>query len=932
MSTSKSTNNDAVPIYRIHPGIGIARLGDSPDDFCISPEQPAALPIACDVRGNPLHSPDGKAEIRITQFKDTAGRIKRQAARFHLYVYDTANPEGRPLQLGDAIEGGGNRGFLVDIEWRVYLANKKAVWYEFNATAGEHGYDPNHPRRNAQITEPEARQQLIIDPGAQVVNVTNRRRASFNRDNSDIYAPTFPPELLPHSINTLGELKTDDQGRLLVLGGHGYSGTANRGLGHPRIDTYANNDGWFDDTSDGVVMARLVMYSPEVDRQRFIDVEYPAWVVVGYPAYVPEILDIITAEDVVEDLAIREFAYRTDIYGKAGTFQDPQQIDTHDPEALMHWKRSRLTWNSQYKPWFYRDVWPILFRADEFTSLTNVLQQSNFPHNQSERGNIDPDKLSVPPQIITSTLHRQQQRLVEKHDSGELWAESLELKFHLWDEKLKQKSPGFTNGFLRILSDSGPRQGEYWMQLQAAAATFADVMAALAAQVYPDQGLGPDPGQYAQRWQDLYTQMQSEPADSELKQTYERAVQALTDTVNGLVSDMIDHIANPETTAALGDVRGLIQVRSRRLSGADEEDSSNPNQNLADLADCLQDLRTGKLLADAFQQAEKDCTYDRFRNQRMFLYDVMRQPDEENRFRLGGAPKNRSFNLPLMPLLAGDNPLTNTAPSKFLRLTDYQLYLLKQWAQGKFYNELTEGWVKPEQIDVYQPYKSWVNRTGRDLDRGVLMNVLGGAFCPGGEVGWLIRNPSVYQQPYRLKADPDFSNFPQTAAQANARGIPAQDYTSSVDFNLSQDSDFERGLQPGDFTKQMALPWQADFNECSTQAINITYEDWNVLNPDSENDPWLKREQQVWDTLWWPAHRPLQANEVVGFDDQGQPKYQYLNWSRGVPQTNAGDLKMVTEWSRLGFIVRNPYLSESQLDQPSPDSKYISVERTSEEI
>ena len=35
-------------VYRIHPGIGIARLGNSPDAFCIAAEQPAALPIECD--------------------------------------------------------------------------------------------------------------------------------------------------------------------------------------------------------------------------------------------------------------------------------------------------------------------------------------------------------------------------------------------------------------------------------------------------------------------------------------------------------------------------------------------------------------------------------------------------------------------------------------------------------------------------------------------------------------------------------------------------------------------------------------------------------------------------------------------------------------------------------------------------------------------
>ncbi len=128
--------------YKIHPGIGIARLGNSPHAFCITPETPAALPIACDAQGNPLMSPDGQAESCIDAFKDEEGRIKRQAARFQVYVYDDDNPQGRPLKLGDAIEGGGNRGTLVDIQWRVYVANKKAAWYEFQQLEGEHGYPP----------------------------------------------------------------------------------------------------------------------------------------------------------------------------------------------------------------------------------------------------------------------------------------------------------------------------------------------------------------------------------------------------------------------------------------------------------------------------------------------------------------------------------------------------------------------------------------------------------------------------------------------------------------------------------------------------------------------------------------------------------------------------------------------------------------------
>jgi hypothetical protein len=70
----------------------------------------------------------------------------------------------------------------------------------------------------------------------------------------------------------------------------------------------------------------------------------------------------------------------------------------------------------------------------------------------------------------------------------------------------------------------------------------------------------------------------------------------------------------------------------------------------------------------------------------------------------------------------------------------------------------------------------------------------------------------------------------------------------------------------------------------------------------------------------------LQTFEAVSVAD-GKPNLQFLGWSRGVPQTLAGDLKMVTEWARLGFVVRNPYAKKGALDVASPDQKYISVER-----
>jgi len=858
--------------YRIHPGVGVARLGNSPDAFYIGPETPAAMPIACDQRGNPRLSPDGVTEQTIKSFKDGEGRIKRQAARFQIWAYDDDHPEGHPLKLGDQIEGGGNAGTLIDIQWRVYLANKKASWYQFEQLDGEHGYAPNHPLRNAAITDPNARQQLIIDPGPRTVDHTNQRTASFSREGFDVYAPTFPPPLKPNSIDTLGDLLTDDTGRLLVLGGHGNSGSyLFDDFGQPRIEDYANNDGWFDDTSDGPVMARLVMFSPLVQRIRYIDVEFPAWVVVAYPRYVPEILDIVTMDDVIEDLAIRQFATRTDLYGTAGTFDDPPHIPPTDEGALIHWRAGRLRWNPEHKPWFYRDIWRILYRPDEYSYLCDVLGQSNYPHNQSTRGSFDPEKLGLPPMVDRPAVVACEKKCVEDHHSGQLFIDTL-------------------TAALLPLETAAPRaaasaDNQPYLVDEAQVGELRELLASFAREVVGDAA-GDDFDSYQQRWQ-AATGAMSNTTDAE---KLERAVDRIADA-----------------RAPRGDEFG---DRFHQL-----------------MRDHLRRYVTGRLLEDCRRRCIAANTYDPHGPLRRYLFDLLRAPGEENQFVIGGRPSSRVHDLPRMPLLCGDNPISNTLVSKFLRLTDYQFYLLRQWALGLFYNEKLEGWGDP---DPWQPYADWVNRTARDLDRAVLTNILGGSFCPGAELGWVMRNPSIWREPYRINADPAFYNFGQTPAQASAAGtVPDGDFAFYAGDDLSLENNFQTGLQPGDLTKYMSVPWQADFNECSTQPIDITYEMWNVIYPESDHDKLMERERRVWETLWWPAHRPLQSFELLSVSN-GKPNIAWRDWSPGVPQTNAGDLKMVTEWWRLGFIRRNPFLPPGDVEPTTlpPDQKYISVERT----
>ncbi len=876
-------------VYRIHPAVGIARLGDSPDDFCISPEKPAQRPIACDNDGNAV---EGDAPIR--HFKDEKGRIKRQAARFQIFAYDEDHPDGRPLKVGDPINGGGNRGKLVDIQWRVQLANKKAAWFTFDGLRGEVGYPKDAPLRNAAITDPVARQKLIIDAGPQAVDATAKRRAQFSRDGNPAYAVNFPPTgMSPNDIDTLGEMMTDDHGRLLVLGGHGNSGSFLSGFGHPRIDSYANSDGWFDDISDGPVMARLVMMEERVEALRYIDVEYPAWVLVGYPRYAPEVLDMITLDDVVEDMAIRDFAHRTDMYGTAGTFGARERVDPTDTAALLHWKAGPVQWNPAYRPWFWRDVWPILFRADEFSYFSNILQQSNFPHSQSTRGSFDPDRLCLPPKTAPRLLARKQAQAMADQVGGRLIEAAVEPSLMLLDAT---RVPGAADEDL---------VGETGAALKAAATVFA------AAVCPPDPG--ETPSAFAVRWRALASDQETwpDPAYAEAKDAFDSAV-----------ATVIDRIA-----AATAPPPTLMLARpTSRQEPEFPGRAPDPDEPIAASIERIAfDYRSGQLFDRALDKAAADAMSDPGRSGRQYLFDLLRKPGEENLFQLEANPATRTYHLPLMPLLAGDNPITNGTVSKFLRLTDTQLFLLRQWADGMFIDEAEAGFAAP--IDPWQPYKDWNLPGGRGLDRGVLSNLLGGAFCPGGEVTWIIRNPAIWHSPYRIKADPAWYNFSLTAAQENANrwgaGIGEYGYIAYIADDLSLKSNYKTGLQPGDLTKLSGLPWQADFNECSTQTINVTYEEWNVLEPDTVGDTLMAKEQRVWDTLWWPAHRPMQVFYPVA--GGGNP--QLRTWARGIPQTYAGDLKMVTEWRRLGFVVRNV---GEYIDAPSPSFKYICVEDTGE--
>src|SRR5215212_8096423 len=152
-------------VFKIHPAIGIARVGNSPDDFFIGPERIGEEP-------NPAGG-----------FKDAQCRVKRQGARFRIFAHQD---DGTVNEIDDA---------EAEITWTVHLVNKKAT----------------HPARNNS----ESAGDLTINPGDRTLTGPNQRQVF---ENGEIKFSGAPVTKVP-----LCEIRSDTDNHLIVLGGFGKS-------------------------------------------------------------------------------------------------------------------------------------------------------------------------------------------------------------------------------------------------------------------------------------------------------------------------------------------------------------------------------------------------------------------------------------------------------------------------------------------------------------------------------------------------------------------------------------------------------------------------------------------------------------------------------------------------------------------------------------
>jgi hypothetical protein len=311
-------SQSAGPTYAIHPALGIARLGNA----ALDPNDPSTYYLGAE---SPFQVPNQGQSYKA------AGKIKKQGQRFRIYEFENGIAT-REITLTEAD--------VASIVWTVHLANRKPALDTSAAlgtvslpaaqppecftpaeaqppTDGDVHYWPATTRNSS--APPDARAQLCIDPGPQSVGGSETRKdlsASVT-----LYTPALTPPATPVSTTVqLGTICVEaGSGRLLVFGGSGISEGLLNGQFSPNatLSDFGNNDGWYDDSSDGAVSATITFKNGTT-----VTLDQPdqrAWVICSPPRYTPYMNWVVTLLDIAQSYtpgvpAVTQPSFRNDVY------------------------------------------------------------------------------------------------------------------------------------------------------------------------------------------------------------------------------------------------------------------------------------------------------------------------------------------------------------------------------------------------------------------------------------------------------------------------------------------------------------------------------------------------------------------------------------------------------------------------------------------
>ena len=343
------------PIYRIHPAIGIARVGNaSPNSFFIGPEIPGQPPSG-DPPGTRVPPLPGGS------YKDPNDQtlIKPQGARFRIWEYRLIGGVLTPIREVNLDTPG-----IRAIEWTVHVANRKSAFYIENGAFGE--TLPAGPLRNPDVTD---RNSLVTDFGQRTISGRSMAGSSFEfratGSPSDLFVRG--PDHVTPVISYLGQLRTDSAGRLIFIGGDGKAGSS---INPPQpLTHWSNNNNWFDGIADGPVSAVVTLD----DGSQFpMDSRAGnAWVLTGPPDFAPPINGAVSLYDVLFDMGVRNLPVPANaLYQPGGPLARMAQLNLSYQAAT-----GQL---GSFLADFATEIEPILMVAVNYVYVTGLV---NFKHS-----------------------------------------------------------------------------------------------------------------------------------------------------------------------------------------------------------------------------------------------------------------------------------------------------------------------------------------------------------------------------------------------------------------------------------------------------------------------------------------------------------------------------------------------------------------------
>jgi hypothetical protein len=182
---------------------------------------------------------------------------------------------------------------------------------------------------------------------------------------------------------------------------------------------------------------------------------------------------------------------------------------------------------------------------------------------------------------------------------------------------------------------------------------------------------------------------------------------------------------------------------------------------------------------------------------REHIAKILRNPN------LSGADAKAQANLNFMPQLSGDEGDTEMGDTDtWLKSTKRQYEAIQLWAHNHFAGIASLKELKDElarRASLQKPLEELpLGEQPFALTTAAMTNCVGGPFFPGIEITSISKSRRFYQSAFEVAAE----------------------------------------LEPGDVTKWMALPWQADFYECNTR--------------------------------WWPAQRPDAVVSEYDYQEAGK--------------------------------------------------------------